>query len=132
MAGVTLDKLPPATGFVGNELLWIYQQGPTQITPWIGLRCTLSQVAAYISNPGGGTYACTMRQLVAELASQNLLNTVLLALPSDPNNSYNIAWFHGRNMGITDPFSTGFLQPTLGYSTNQMQNLYTFALAFPA
>jgi hypothetical protein len=73
-----------------------------------------------------------MRQLVAAMAGQGTLVAVYEALPSDITNSYNIAWSHAYYMGITDPFITGFLQPTLGYTTAQMQALFTLALTYPA
>lgn len=131
MAGVTLDQLSPALGFNGNELFWIYQQGPTEATPWIGIHCTLSQIASWVGNPTLNTLGCSMRQLVAALANQDVLIEVFDALPSDITNAYNIAWTHGSVMNIADPFSVGFLQPTLGYTTLQMELLYALAITFP-
>lgn len=131
MAGVTLDKLPPALGLNGQELFWIYQQGPTEATPWIGLRLSLWQLSQWVANPQV-MFGCTMRQLAAALASQSLLVPVLESLPGDVNDQYNIAWAHATTMTISDPFSAGFLQPTLGYSYSEMQALYADALTFPA
>lgn len=130
MAGVTLDQLPPTLDLIGTELFWIYQQGPTEATPWIGMRCTLQQLSTWFANPAG-VLGCTMRQLAATLAANDLLVGVLEALTSDVTNQYNIAWTHATVMNATDPFSTGFLQPTLGYTTAQMQELYISGLAFP-
>lgn len=133
MAAVTLDQLPPALDLNGGELLWAYQQGPTQATPWIGVRTTASQIAAFVNDtlnlPAAGYVS--MRQLIAALANQGNLNAVFDALPSDITNSYNIAWNHAYIMSRADPFSTGFLQPTLGYTTLQMQTLFALAATFP-
>ena len=131
MAAVTLDQLPPAIFLSGNELIWLYQVGPTDATPWIGVNCTVGDLAGYIQN-GGFSSQPTMRQLLAAMASQNTLVGVAQAVPSDITNSYNIAWNHAFRMSLSDPFITGFLEPTLGYSQSQMQALFTLALTFPA
>jgi hypothetical protein len=130
MAGVTLDQIPPATSLAGGELIWIYQPGGSQATPWVGKSMTTNQLAGFIK--GTGFTSPTMRQLCAAMASQGTLVGVFNALPSDITNSYNIAWWHAYYMNIGDPFVTGFLQPTLGYTGAQMQALFTFALTFPA
>jgi|SRR6185437_3207801 len=133
MAGTTLDELPVALALNGGELVWLYQQGPTEATPWIGVRSTTSQIATFINYtlnlPSSGYIS--MRQLVAALADQGVLVSVTEALTSDITNSYNIAWTHGYITSLSDPFITGFLQPTLGYSTPQMQNLFNLARNFP-
>lgn len=72
-----------------------------------------------------------MRQLKAALAAQNVIIEVYQALPADIANSYNIAWASASVMTLTDPFVTGFLQPTLGYSTPQLDALFSLALTFP-
>ena len=74
----------------------------------------------------------TMRQLIAAMGSQAVLVSVQNAVPADITNAYNIAWTHAVYMPLTDPFVTGFLQPTLGYSGAQMTTLYALALTFPA
>ena len=133
MAGVTLDQLPPALGLTGGELVWLYQQGPDQVTPWIGVRATVAQLAAYIINNQGlaGTGYASIRQLAAALASQENLVTMLDALTSDVTNQYNIAWSHASTISTTDPFVTGFLQPTLGLNNAQVLALFTLANTFP-
>lgn len=131
MAGVPLDQLPPTVSLNGNELFFIYQQGPTQATPWIGQRVSLSQLSTWFSNPYV-SFGCTMRQLAAALSSQGNLTTVVNAIPPDVNNPSNIAWVHGTMMSASDSFSTDFLQPVLGYTNDQMNALYELGLSFPA
>lgn len=123
-SGTTLDQLPPALALNGNELFWIYQQGPNEAVPWVGLRCTANQIAALIQNSQSRT---TMRQLLSVLALQGLLFEVFEALPSDITNTYNIAWNHASSISIGDIFVTGFLQPVLGYTNTQMQALFQLA-----
>ena len=131
MAAVTLDQLPPALYLSGAELVWLYQVGPTEATPWIGVNCTVGDLAAYIVS-GGFSSQPTMRQLLAAMAGENVLVSAAEALPSDITNEYNIAWNHAFRMSLSDPFITGFLEPTLGYSQDQMQALFTLALTYPA
>lgn len=128
MAGVALNELPPALALNGNELLWAYQQGPIT-TPWIGVTITPQMIAGLSTATGVTTPS--WRQLLAAMASQGVLYGVAEAVPSDITNSYNIAWNHAYTMPISDPFVSGFLQPTLGYTNAQMTALYAFALAFP-
>lgn len=133
MAATTLDQLPPALALNGGELVWLYQQGPTLATPWIGVRCTTAQVAAFtkaaLSLPGSGYVS--MRQLIAALASQGNLVSVVGALTSDITNPYNIAYNHAYIVSQSDPFITGFLQPTLSLSGAQVATLFALALTFP-
>ena len=133
MAGVTLDQLPPALALNGGELVWLYQQGPTQVTPWIGVQCTSSQLAAFINTtlktPSAGFVS--MRQLTAALAAQAVLVTLLNALPGDVTNAYNICWNRGYIITPSDPFITGFLQPTLSYSGANVTTLFALAATFP-
>lgn len=131
MAGVTLDQLPPALYLGGAELIWLYQPGPTEATPWIGVSCTVADLISYI-NSGGFSTQPTMRQLLAAMASQGVFLTAFQALPADVTDPNNIAWNHAFRMTLSDPFITGFLEPTLGYSQAQMQALFTLALTFPA
>jgi hypothetical protein len=133
MAGVTLDQLPPALALNGGELVWLYQQGPTIATPWIGVQCTASQLAAFANAlyklPSAGFVS--MRQLVAALNAQGNLVTVFEALPSDITNQYNIGWNHAYIITQADPLVTGFIQPTLGYSGAQIATLFALAATFP-
>ena len=129
MAGTTLDQLTPAISLNGSELVWIYQQGPNESTPWIGLRCTTFQIADLIN--GSNAQSCSMRQLLAAMANNGVLVTAYEALPADLNNSYNIAWNHAYRMAITDPFITGFLEPAIGYNATQMAALFALAQTFP-
>jgi hypothetical protein len=134
-SGTTLDQLPPALALNGGELFWIYQAGPTEATPWIGLRCSTAQIAQLVADligAGLSSTAITMRQLIAAMAAEDTLVGVYESLPSDLTNSYNIAWSHAYIITISDPFIVGFLQPTLGYSSAQMQALFAAAAAFPA
>lgn len=129
-AGTTLDTIPPALGLNGGELFWIYQQGPTEATPWIGLSCTAAQIAQFAA--GLAQPATTMRQLLSALSIQGVLIEVFDALPSDLTNTYNICWYHGATVSLGDVFVTGFLQPTLGYTNAQMQALFVLAGAVTA
>ena len=133
MAATTLDQLPVALALNGGELVWLYQQGPTEATPWIGVRGTTAQIAALITTtlklPNAGYVS--MRQLVAALASENLLLGVTQALPGDETNAFNIAWTHAYLMSAGDPFVVGFLQPTLGYTGAQITTLFAYAATFP-
>ena len=131
MAGQTLDQLPPALALNGSELLWIYQQGPSPATPWIGLRCTSAQLASLFSGPSGIIGAISMRQLFAAMAFDGVMVTAFNALSADITNSNNIAWYHAYAMTISDPFITGFIQPTIGYTTLQMELLFVLARTFP-
>jgi 5-enolpyruvylshikimate-3-phosphate synthase len=130
MAGTTLDQLPQAVALSGSELVWLYQQGPNDQTPWIGVSCTTFQIAALI-NGNSGTSVCSMRQLVAALAANGVLVAVAQAVPGDITTSTNIAWNHAYRMTISDSFVTGFLQPTLGYTNAQMIALFVEAQSFP-
>jgi hypothetical protein len=130
MAGVTLDQLPPVVALNGNELFWIYQQGGNLPVPWVGYNVTLNQILQYAF--GGTLGGCTMRQLLAALDAQGVLTEVSNAVPSDITDGYNIAWNKAARMTLTDPFTTGFLQPTLGYTNDQMASLFNQALAYPA
>lgn len=132
MAGVTLDKIPPALALNGSELLWLYQSGGNQITPWIGIQCTLDQLQNFVLYGPQTPYVyTTMRQLLGALQTQGMLYTAFSALPSDVTNTFNIAWNHATNITIQDPFIVGFLQPTLGYSQAQLQTLFALANAIP-
>ena len=124
MAGTTLDKIPPALGLNGTELMWAYQPGPTSVTPWIGVSVTPALLAQYLRyGPSAPYVATTMRQ--------GQLVNLFDALPSDVTNSYNIAYNHASNITINDPFITGFLQPTLGYTQADVNNLFNTAAAVP-
>lgn len=131
MAGTTLDQLPPAIALTGAELVWIYQQGTNPlVTPWVGYRCTTSQIANLLST-GGGVGVCSMRQLFAAMANQNVMTTAFNQLPGDMTDANNIAWNHAYRMMISDSFVTGFLQPAIGYNDVQMVALFALALTFP-
>jgi len=130
MAGTTLTAIPPALALNGSELVWIYQQTGNPVNPWVGLRCTTSQVANLLT-VGTLSNSISMRQLFAAMASQGVMVTAFEALPADITDSNNIAWQHAYRMTITDTFITGFLQPAIGYSTAQMQALFALALTFP-
>ena len=133
MAGTTLDKIPPALGLNGSELFWAYQPGPTPVTPWIGVSVTPGQLTQYLKyGPSVPYVATTMCQLLAALSTQGVLVTLFDALPSDITNPYNIAYNHANYITIGDPFITGFLQPTLGYSQADVYNLFNLAAAVPA
>lgn len=123
-AGTTLDTIPPALALGGDELFWVYQPGPTEATPWIGLSCTLDQVVSFVL---GRQTTTTMRQLVVALQGQGVLVEVAQAVPSDITNAINICWAHGNAISLGDIFVTGFLQPTLGYSNAQMVALFGLA-----
>lgn len=129
MAGTTLDQLPAAISLNGSELVWLYQPGPNETTPWIGVRCTTFQIADLIN--GSNSQSVSMRQLFAAMAQDNVLVTAFEALPADITNSYNIAWNRAYRMSLSDPFVTGFLQPTLGYSASQIAALFLLAATFP-
>lgn len=133
MAGQTLDTLPPAIALNGGELMWLYQQGPTEVTPWVGVRATTGQIAALASEGIVGPVGsiCSMRQLLAAMAFEGVMVLAFNSLPADITNSYNIAWSHAYKMTITDPFVTGFLQPAIGYNNEQMIALFILALTFP-
>ena len=129
MAVTTLELLPPALALNGSELVMVDQRAGLA-TPWVTYSCTTSQIANLL-NTTAGAGVCSMRQLVAALASQGALASVIAALPSSSSNAYNIAWAFAYRMSIADPFTTGFLQPTLGYSNTQMTALFVLALTFP-
>jgi len=132
MSGVTLDQLPPAIALTGAELVWVYQAGPNPlVTPWIGYRCTTSQIANLLTTASGGSSTCSMRQLFAAMASQSVMVTAFEQLPADITNTYSIAWNSAYRMSIADPFITGFLQSALGYTGAQMAALFALALTFP-
>lgn len=132
MAGTTIDKTPPVLGLNGAEILWAYQQGPTAETPWIGVHITPKQLADYLNyGPSAPFVASTMRQLIQAMSTLGVLVTVFDSLPSDITDPYNIMWAHGNYVTIGDPFVTGFLQPTLGYSPAQMRVLFQLAAAAP-
>lgn len=131
MAGTTLDQLPPAIALTGAELVWIYQQGTNPlVTPWVGYRCTTSQIANLLSTDGGAA-SCSMRQFFAAMSSQGVQTTAFSALSTDPTNTYNIAWNHAYRMSIADPFITGFLQSAISYTSAQMVALFVLANTFP-
>lgn len=131
MAGTTLDQLPPALALSGAELVWLYQPGPNPlVTPWIGVRCTTSQIANLLST-SSGSGVCSMRQLLAAMAAAGVLVTAFEAVPADITDSNNIAWNHAYRMTISDPFITGFLQAAIGYTSVQMAALFVAALAYP-
>ena len=132
MAGIAFYNLPPALSLNGGEILPAYQQGPNQATPWIGVQLTTSQIVSLVGmslNLPTAGYV-TMQQLFSALAARGVRFTVSESLPSDITNAYNIAWNHGYIVTASDPFATGFLQPTLNYTTVQMQDLFVFASTF--
>ena len=133
MAGEAFYNLPPALALNGGELLVAYQQGPNQATPWIGVQFTASQFSAFISEALQKPSACyvSMRQLASALASRSVLVELVQALSSDITNTYNIAWTHGYIITAADPFISGFLQPTLGYSGSDVATLFALAATFP-
>jgi hypothetical protein len=129
MAGTTLDALPPAIALGGNELVLIYQPQPGNLlVPYVGLRCTTGQIAGLATS--SGVASCSMRQLLAALSANSLLNTAFNALSTDINNYNNLAWNHAYTMTITDAFVTSFLEPTIGYTSVQMAALFAQALTF--
>ena len=128
VVGTTLNNLPPVLALNGSELFFLYQYDPA-ISTWITYSCTAEQ----LFNGGfDGASVCSMRQLFAAMADQDVMLTAFDQLPADITNTYNIAWTHGYRMTITDPFITGFLQPAIGYSDAQMVALFALALTFPA
>ena len=127
--GTTLNNLPPVLYLNGAELCFIYQYD-TLTSTWITYSCTTSQLSE-ISGGGGGFGTCSMRQLFAAMAQENVLYEAFEALPSDVTNTYNIAWNHAFRMTIGDPFVVDFLQPAISYTTPQMANLFALALTFP-
>lgn len=142
MAGITYDQTPAALALNGGELIYAYQQnsntglygqGPTGPTPWTGVTLTPAQIAAFVAAayklPSSGYVS--MRQLLAALAYQASLVTVFEALPSDITNPYNIAYNHAYIITQSDPFVTGFLQPTLGLTGPQLAALFALATTFP-
>ena len=132
MAGTTLDALPPAVSLSGAELVWLYQPGPNPLaTPWIGVRCTTSQIANLLTTTSGGSSTCSMRQLFAAMAAAGVLVTADQAVPGDITNATNIAWNHAYRMTITDPFITGFLEGAISYNSAQMAALFVAAQAYP-
>lgn len=128
MSGVTLDQLPPAVYLSGNEFVWLYQSA-NGAAPFVGVRCTTGQIANLLS--GGGVGSCSMRQLFAAMAAAGVMVTAFEALPSDINDSSNIAWWHAYRMTLSDVFITGFLQSAIGYNATQMAALFAAALLFP-
>ena len=126
--GTTLNDLPPVLGLNGSELLFLYQYDSLTST-WITYQCTSEQLANLFN--GGGSGQCSMRQLFAAMADQGVLFSTSEAVPSDITNSYNIAWNKAYIMSINDPFITGFLQPTLSYSSLQMAELFALAQTYP-
>lgn len=129
MAVTTLNDLPPALALTGAELCFIYQYD-LLLEEWITYSCTTSQIALLTSSEGGAGI-CSMRQLLAAMASLDIFYGAYEQLPADVTNTYNIAWNHAFRMTIADPFITGFLQPALGYDTIQMTALFVLALTFP-
>jgi hypothetical protein len=127
MATETISQLPLVTGLAGNEL-FIISVPSTAPVPWTTARCTTDQILAFTL--GIGAFV-TMRQLLAALVSQGVFASVFQQLPSSLSNQYNIAWWHGSIMTPLDPFVTGFLQPTLGYTSGQIATLFALALTFP-
>jgi hypothetical protein len=133
MAVETISQLPQIFALGGNELFIISQpQTPPTAVPWVSYAVSISTIKSFIQGTGAVVGTCTMRQLKAALAAQSVMVQVYDALPSDITNQYNIAWASGATMTLTDPFTTGFLQPTLGYSAGQMTALFALALTFPA
>jgi len=128
--GTTLNDLPPVLGLNGTELFFLYQYDPL-LGVWVTYSCTADQIANLSSGSGGGSGVCSMRQLFAAMADEDVLVTAFDQLPSDITNSYNIAWNHAYRMTITDTFITGFLQPAIGYSSAQMAALFVLAATFP-
>lgn len=129
MAGTTLDAIPPAISLNGNELVWLYQHG-NDVTPWIGVSCTVGLLASFFA--GINSVTPSMRQLFAAMANQGVMVTAFEQLPADITDPDNIAWNHAFRMSLTDTFTTGFLQPAIGYSDLQMIELFALALTFPA
>jgi hypothetical protein len=128
LAGVTLDKLPPALGLNGTELVWLYQEGGNSVVPWVGVQCTTAQLAEFATSAAKVPYSfTTMRQLITVLGQLGLLIDVFNALPGDITDQYNIAWNHAPYMSASDPFVTGFLQPTLGFSDAQILGLFALS-----
>lgn len=125
--GTTLNDLPPVLGLNGTELFFLYQYD-SLISQWITYSCTASQL---FDGGTSGASTCSMRQLFAAMADEDVLVDAFDQLSSDITNTYNIAWNHAYRMTITDPFITGFLQPALGYSDVQMIALFVLALTFP-
>lgn len=129
-AVTTFDQAPILTGIIGSELMYAYQPLGTIPATYLGGTLTPNQLKAFVQGTSAGTVA-SMRQLKAALVSQSVMLTVLVAVPADPTNSTNIAWFSAYEMTPTDVFVTGFLQPTLGYSNAQIAALFSLALTFP-
>lgn len=133
MAITTYTELPTTLVLNGNEILAGYVPNGLQppLNPYTTQQFTTQQVAN-LAMAGANANTVTMRQLLAALANQNLLYVAFQALPSDPANSYNIAWWHATRMSLADPFITGYLEPTIGYNSTQMAALFILALTFPA
>lgn len=129
MGVTTLNDLPPVPALNGGELCFIYQfWTPTQ--EWITYSCTTAQIAGLFEG-GGGVATCSMRQLFAAMASEDLMITAFEQLPADITDTYNIAWNYAFRMTLADPFITGFLQPALSFTSGQMAALFVLALTFP-
>lgn len=130
IAPTPYDQAPILSGIIGTELLYAYQPLGTIPSTYRGGTITPLQLKSFVQGTSSGTIA-SMRQLKAALVSQTVMLTVLVAVPADPTNATNIAWFSAYEMTPTDTFVTGFLQPTLGYSNAQITALFTLALSFP-
>lgn len=130
MAVTTYSEMTPLITLSGAELLCLSQPGVTP-TPWITGTITISDLIGFI-NSGSVGIQPTMRQLLAAMASQSVMVTAFEQLPADITDPDNIAWNHAFRMSLTDTFTTGFLQPSIGYSDLQMIELFAFSLTFPA
>lgn len=134
MSVTTFSQLPEIFALSGQELFMISQPQTPPISPavpWVSYAVT-AQVIKNFAQGIPSTSQVTMRQLKQALSAQSVIIEVYQALPADIADGYNIAWASASNMTLTDPFTLGFLQPTLGYSNAQMQALFLLALTFPA
>jgi len=133
MSVTTFSQLPQIGALSGNELFMLSQPQTPPIfpaVPWVSYAVS-AQVIKNFAQGIPSTSQVSMRQLKEALAAQSVIIEVYQALPADIANTYNIAWASAANMSLTDPFTLGFLQPTLGYTGAQMQALWLLALTYP-
>lgn len=131
MAVEKFSQMPRAIALNGGELICVSQQGnpfsqqlPT-VTPWITKVVTVDLLAEYIARPS--VTFVRMDQLFMALRAVNLYSIAFNQLPSDVANQFNIAWFHALEITPSDPFVTGFLQPAIDYSDDQIEVLFSIA-----
>jgi hypothetical protein len=127
----TLSQLPQVFNLSGNELFLLSQpQSNPQPVPWVSYAITTQDLKNFILYNTG--QSVSMRQLKLACQAQGVLLTLFAALPADVTSQYNIAWNNAVQVNALDPFITGFLQPTLGYSGAQVTALLLLASGYPA